>query len=447
MQIFRSLYKSFFTLCFITAACLVCHAQMEIIPSRLDFGLTTPQTEWIIDVHIHNKGPKKDFVLRHTFSHEYEVLFTSKALMPDSTVTMRIKFKPREKGKFSENIELYFASMDEPVIFPVSAVVDYKNPNDNIACPDFSRLAADCCPDNMFMVEVVDAFTKQPIERSSIKIREEQLTRMKLETNKDGKVAQTIPIAYYEIAVSHKNYLPKQINTYINHRNAYFRFELERLPESVTAQEEKRDSITVEMPDVVEIAATTVSEIMPEDRFKPNNVVFLLDVSQSMSQGDKLALMKGALTQLARVLRSVDKITLISYADNAMTLLETTAGSERNTVISIVNEISVSGATAAAKGFRASYNVLKREMINDGNNQLIVITDGAFQPDDQEEINKLVRKSSGRMTTSIVGIQCAPFAIRKLSDVVMLGNGSFLLIEDENDLSILIEEMKKRSEK
>src|SRR5689334_4674149 len=82
------------TMCFVILV-PSCIAQVDVRPACLDFGTTTTVTQWIVDVFITNHGPKKDFVLRTTFSHEYEVLFTSKTLFPDSTITMRVKFIPR----------------------------------------------------------------------------------------------------------------------------------------------------------------------------------------------------------------------------------------------------------------------------------------------------------------------------------------------------------------
>ncbi len=413
--------------------------QIEILPGTLDYGTTTPETQWVIDVHITNKGPKKDFLLRHTFSHEYEVLFTSKSILPDSSIVMRVKFSPRMKESYREKIELYFASMSEPIILPVNANVDYLNPDDHIPCPNFSRLAADCCKDNFFMVEVVDAATGEPIDRSEVKISERNISRMKLQTMNDGKVSHSIPIGYYGIEATHPDYFSSGLMSYINHRNAYFKIELERK--------------NVELPPMIESTVDTMQvevvgeiQLMPDEDFRPNNVVYLLDISSSMLQGDKLELMKSSLIQMSKALRKQDKITLISYAADAKIILETTTGDQQAVIRSIVEGMHADGSTSGASGFSKSYEVLKREFLDEGNNQLIVITDGIFQPEDQKRINKLVRKSVKKnFTTSIVGIQCAFFAKSKLTEVSTLGKGSFLLIEQKEDLNVLIEELKRRS--
>lgn len=426
-------------------------AQIEIIPAKLNFGTTGPSTEWVIDVHIKNKSGKKDYLLTHQFSHEYQVLFTSKTLMPDSSIVMRVKFQPREKAVYNEKIELYFASMEKPVILPVYAEVAYLNPQDHIPCPDFSRLAAFCCADNMFMVEVVDDATGVGISAASVEIHEEHLTRLRLKTMVDGKVSNSIPIGYYQVIASHADYISGEYIGYINHSHSRVIIRLKK-KEKPSA---KSDTLLVPIATVEEdkpILVTTndslisKDELLPSDRFRPNNVVLLLDVSSSMAKDDKLDLMKLALKQLVAALRPQDKITLISYADEAKVLLPTTSGDQNARIMAIVNELHADGSTSGAKGFAASYQAIRKAFIKGGNNQLMVVTDGVFQPQDQADINKLVKRSARKnITTSIVGIQCVSFAELKLSEVCVLGHGSFLVLNTREDLNLLIEELKKRS--
>lgn len=436
--------KKIIYLLFILSSIGQLSSQIEVIPSRLNFGTTGPSTEWVVDVHIKNKSSQKDFLLTHNFSHEYQVLFTSKTLLPDSSIVMRVKFQPREKAVYNEKIELYFASMEKPIILPVYAEVAYLNPQDHIPCPDFSRLAADCCSDNMFMIEVVDDATSKGIPSATVEIREEHLKRMNMKTMSDGMVSNSIPIGYYQVIATHPDYAPGEYLGYINHSHSRIVIRLKQT---------HKPEVIVPLPEVVSLPEPmkedTVSEksaMLPTDRFKPNNVVLLLDVSSSMAKGEKLELMKLALNQLALALRPQDKITLISYADEAKVLLPTTSGNQTSVIMTIVNELHADGSTSGAKGFKASYDALRKAYIKDGNNQLFVITDGVFQPEDQKDINKLVKRSvRKKITTSIVGIQCVSFAEQKLSEVSILGNGSFLVLNTPEELNLLIEELKKRS--
>jgi Ca-activated chloride channel family protein len=434
--------RHLFFLCCIVLLHSTAHAQIEIFPKKLDFGITSPTTQWVVDVIIKNNSSKKDYLLRSTFTHEYEVLYSSKTLLQDSSVVLRIKFKPRAKGKFNEKIELYFASLEKPMILPVTADVAYLNPEDNLACPDFSRLAADCCVENEVVCEVINAETKQPIADANVAIKENGVQQVNLKTNATGKATRSIPIGYYELLASHKDYLPQSTISYVNNRKSYFLFELQPIKNEIV---EEINEIK-EWPKTVTDTLTISSNDLPENLYKDNNIVFLLDVSSSMKIGDKMALMKGSLLELTKALRATDKITLISYADETTVLLATTSGSNKGTITTLVYNLVADGNTAGAKGFKKGYEILRQEFLKEGNNQLIVITDGAFQPEDQKQINKLVKKyARKKLKTSIVGINANYYASLNLNAVSEKGNGSFILIKDDADLQLILEEIKKQS--
>jgi hypothetical protein len=423
---------------------LICAAQIKISPSSLDFGTTNPETQWIIDFIVENKSQKKDYLLRSNFTYEYEILFSSKTLLPDSSIHIRVKFKPRAKGPFKEDLVFYFASMTEPIVIPVKANVQYLNPEDNIPCPDFSRMAADCCPKNMFMVQVIDEVTQKSIGNAQVKFIEDRVQQLKLQTNDNGQASYEMPIGYYSIKASCEGYESKTIESYINHNKAYLKIALKPI------EKQNEPEKVVEISETVLILDTPSDSgaVLPINQYNANNVVFLLDISSSMAHSNKLELMKGALAQLTGVLRPIDKITLISYADNTTLLLSTTSGDQKDTIIKIVNSLKAYGSTSGAKGFNSAYSLIKKEFIANGNNQLIVVTDGAFKSEDQKTIAKLVKKAARKkITTSIVGIKSSVSTIESLSLVSKTGNGSFLPIENEADLKIIIDELKKRSSK
>jgi Ca-activated chloride channel family protein len=435
--------------------CRSAHAQISINPSKLAFGTTSPATQWVVDIIIQNKSNKKDFLLRTTFSHEYDVVASSKTMLPDSSITIRVKFKPRLKGPFNEKIEFYFASLNEPIIFPVTADVQYLNPEDHLACPDFSRQAADCCVDNTVLFEVVNAETGEPIKGAEIRIEEDKVVQSKLATNAEGKISKSVPIGYYRLTASHQNFLRKELVSYVNHKNAYFRFELDPVKNEIIEEtppkvDDGLEIVEVKNPVKLDTLVATVPESsdLPESKYKYNNIVFLLDASSSMNKNERMELMRKSMHALINALRPVDKITLISYNDQTKILLETSTGDQKAAMHSAVDLMLADGNTAGAKGFKLAYSILKEEFIRDGNNQLIVVTDGAFLPEDQKEIDKLVKRAAKKeLVTSIVGIQPNTFAAGNLEMVGVMGRGSFVKIDDEADMTQILEEIKKQSAK
>lgn len=425
-------------------------AQLAVLPKRIDFGTITPQTDRVVDILVSNSGGQRDFLLRATFSHEFDVRYTSKTLDADGNITIRIKFNPRAKGKFQEIVELWFSSSNQPILLPITADVQFVNVNENNPCPDFSQRAAECCSQNMFLVSVVDKTSKSPISQAKVRLEEQGYVQFSLFTNKEGKVSQEVPIGFYELIAEKKGYNKGSLQGYINKRNNRFVIELERnsdwkepeLPLQPIVALEKEDSIFSPIPEKIDAALLDPS-------LKSNNIVFLLDVSSSMAQADKLQLLKTALSELTQVLRPQDQLTLISYAGEAKTILPTTKGDQKAILETIISELKANGVTSGSKGFTKAYAALKADQIEGGNNQLIVISDGAFKVEDEEKIEKQVKKAvHKKFTTSIVAIKSNSHAKEKLQELASFGNGSFLLIESEEDAKeILIQELKKQSSK
>lgn len=425
-------------------ALIVCSAipswgQVVLSPNRLDFGTTSQQTVWVRDIVVKNTGKKQDFLLRHTFSHEYSILLSAKSVAPDSSMVIRVQFKPREKAVYDEKIALYFASMTEPLIVPVYADVRYLNPEDHLACPDFSRQSAECCPQFMFVAEVIDSATGQPIERAKIQFQPMDGSALQLQTNADGKVAHDLPIQYYYIKTSAKGYRPDIRESYINHRKNYLRIAL-------IADESSKPPLTeIQLTDSVQLPETTDPSLLPA-ACVPNNIVFLLDVSSSMAKEEKLELMKASIIELSKVLRPQDQITLMVYADRAEIALATTSGANKEIVIQTVQQLKASGKTNGADGFMAAYKILQKNKIKGGNNQLFVITDGAFSTVDQALILKSVVRSKRKgMSTSIIGIWANIFAQQNLGSVAHEGGGGMIAVDEWSDTQEIIDDLKAHS--
>ncbi|MFY8137048.1 MAG: vWA domain-containing protein [Flavobacteriales bacterium] len=418
------------------------NAQLAVNPQKLNFGDVTKDTDMVVDIIIENKSSKPDLLLRSTFSNEFEVKFSTKQLEPNGQLVVRLKFNPRKKGVFQEVGELYFASMSTPIQIPISAKVLYVNVNGNTPCPDFSTRAADCCSKNFFLVEVYDADTNEPIEGAFVRLEEEGYLHLRLKTNNEGKVSNEARIGFYELSAEKEGYDKKVLSSYVNNANAKFVFYLKRNsdPSTGSGTEEK---------DIEREQEVEVSLELPVDRFVPNNVVFLLDISGSMGVGDKLELMQYSLQELVSVLRSVDRMALVSYAGDATVLQATTSGTNKQELREIVAGIRTGGKTSGAKGFKKAYQLLQKSKIQGGNNQLIVITDGAFAVEDQKDIEKMVKRYAAKgYETTVVAIEANNFAKDKLGFVSQLGNGSFLQVEDKTSAErVLIEELKKQSAK
>jgi Ca-activated chloride channel homolog len=419
-------------------------AQVTLTPARLDFGSTSSETIWVRDIVVKNEGNKTDFLLRHTFSHEYSVLLSTKSMAPDSTMVIRVQFKPREKTIYNEKIQLYFASLSEPVVITVHADVKYLNPEDHLPCPDFSRQSPECCPKFMFLAEVYDITTGAPIGQAKMQFQPMDGESLRMQTNAQGKLTYDMPIQYYYIKTTAEGYKSDIRETYINHRKNQLRIGLTPIAKPsppIPAPELEIPSDTA----AVDLAVKADSTLLPASCL-PNNIVFLLDVSSSMSKDEKLELMKASIVELSKVLRPQDQITLMVYADRTEILLATTTGDQKSLVIQTVSQLKASGKTNGADGFKAAYKVLNENKIKNGNNQLYVITDGAFATTDQALILKSVKRSKRKgIHTSIIGIRANIFAQQNLGSVATLGGGEMIAVDEATDTQRIIADLKAHS--
>jgi Ca-activated chloride channel homolog len=413
-------------------------SQVAVYPKKIDYGVVTFGTDRVVDIIVSNPKDNAEFLLRIENSHELDVIFSSKTIDPNGQITIRVKLNPRNTGAFSEDLKLYFGSLPVPIVVPIRAQVEYLDPKDNIPCPSFANRAADCCPSNMFLIEVIDKISGKAVGNAEITISQDGNISKKFLTRSEGLATQSIDIAYYSIEVKAKGYNSKKIYSYINSQNNHFVFELDKDPNAKPEEVVASDSTLI-----------SESEVLPESLYKPNNIVFLVDVSTSMATGDKMELAKLAMNNLAGALRPIDVVALISYAGDTEVLIENSGAENRVEIIHVVNELKAYGMTAGANGFKRAFQMIKKYEIENGNNQLIVITDGAFKTSDQESIHKLVKRYARRnYKTSIVGIKANNYAMENLKEVTALGSGTYVGVETESEAEkAILEEIKKQSSK
>ncbi|WP_165871498.1 VWA domain-containing protein [Flaviaesturariibacter flavus] len=113
--------------------------------------------------------------------------------------------------------------------------------------------------------------------------------------------------------------------------------------------------------------------------YKPSNIVFLLDLSNSMKQQRRMALLKTAMKSLVQALRPVDKVSLYRFGDHIARLYETSAQSDNRRLLRIVDSLRSQGeATNGSAAIGEGYREALRKLLPGGNNQVFLVTDGDF---------------------------------------------------------------------
>ena len=157
-----------------------------------------------------------------------------------------------------------------------------------------------------------------------------------------------------------------------------------------------------------------------------------------MRAGEKLELMKFSLYALTEMLRKQDQISIVTYATNAAILLPITSGANKDEIKSLVSSIKVGGSTAGGAGIKLGYKQSLKGFLENGTNQVIVITDGAFSGsnDDYKKCIKKYKKKGINM--SVVGILNKEKDKISMQEISELAGGRYIpinkLVDARNNL-------------
>ncbi len=169
------------------------------------------------------------------------------------------------------------------------------------------------------------------------------------------------------------------------------------------------------------------------DNLPASNLVFLIDVSGSMSAQNKLPLLVESMKILVNQLRATDKVSIVVYAGAAGMVLPPTAGTEKQTIVEALSRLSAGGSTAGGAGIELAYKTAQENFIKGGNNRVILATDGDFNVgassiNDMEKLIEEKRKSGVFLT--VLGYGMGNYKDSKMEILANKGNGNYAYIDN-----------------
>lgn len=176
-----------------------------------------------------------------------------------------------------------------------------------------------------------------------------------------------------------------------------------------------------------------------------SNLVFLLDVSGSMGEPDKLPLLQEAFAELTDNLSSKDRISIVTYASEDTIVLEGAVGSEKRKIKKALNGLKAGGGTWGSRGIETAYALAEDNFIKGGNNRVILATDGDLNIGltTEEELEELIseKKESG-IFLSVLGFGTDNIKDNKMETLADKGNGNYAYIDCMQEAKkVLSEEM------
>ena len=183
---------------------------------------------------------------------------------------------------------------------------------------------------------------------------------------------------------------------------------------------------------------------IPAENLPPVNLVFLIDVSGSMDEPNKLPLVQSSMKLLTDQLREQDKVAIVVYAGNAGLVLPSTNGGRRQTIKDAIDRLEAGGSTAGGAGIKLAYQVAKDNFIKDGNNRVVLCTDGDFNVgvSSNDELETLITKErESHVFLTVLGYGTGNYQDSKMQQLADKGNGNHAYIDNFREASkVLVSE-------
>lgn len=164
-----------------------------------------------------------------------------------------------------------------------------------------------------------------------------------------------------------------------------------------------------------------------DEELPPSNLTFLIDVSGSMGSANKLPLLKSAFKLLVNQLREKDKVSIVVYAGAAGEVLKPTRGDKKEEIMNAIDNLESGGSTAGGAGIELAYSLAERNFIKNGNNRVILATDGDFNvgPSSDKDMEELIEeKRKTGVFLSVLGFGMGNYKDSKMEKLADKGNGN-----------------------
>jgi len=178
------------------------------------------------------------------------------------------------------------------------------------------------------------------------------------------------------------------------------------------------------------------ARVVATEKLPASNLVLLIDVSGSMNDANKLPLVQSSLKMLIDQLRPQDKVAIVVYAGAAGLVLPPTSGNQKTTIKDAIDRLQAGGSTAGGAGIELAYQTAKENFLKEGNNRVILATDGDFNvgassDQDMEQLVEQERKSG--VFLSVLGYGMGNYKDSKMETLADKGNGNYAYIDNATE--------------
>jgi Ca-activated chloride channel homolog len=168
----------------------------------------------------------------------------------------------------------------------------------------------------------------------------------------------------------------------------------------------------------------------------PSNLVFLFDVSGSMQPPNKLPLVKQAFRLLVQELRPQDRVAIVVYAGAAGLVLPSTPGSDKAAILQALDRLEAGGSTAGGAGLRLAYETARQHYAREGNNRVILATDGDFnvgESSDAAMVRLIEERRDQGVFLTVLGFGTGNLKDSRMEQIADKGNGHYAYVDNLNE--------------
>ncbi|NQW42189.1 MAG: VWA domain-containing protein [Bacteroidetes bacterium] len=439
-------------------------AQLVINKTTFDFGNIENFKNDTAFFLIENTSDKIVHLLPTQPKEDYLLLISNKQIAPNESIKICVVYFTTKKGKFSLELPIYFSSSNLPLIFNVKGNILNIDRNALNICPLIENSVT--LQNHLPLDIVVKDFNTEVI-----------LTNLTVQVKLKNKTFNCFPglgnrtyqcncdYGNLNIIAKKEGYLKGELTVEYSEKTHYFIVYLKKtdtivipIPVKIIVINEIEDSIKPNTPIVKKDTFKVVeSEIIVQNdtfkkplSYKPNHLIFVIDMSGSMKDTNKLAYLKESMKALISFLKPHDFVTLITYATRQNIVFENISGNNKQLLIETIDSLTAKGGSYGADALDIAYNMAQNHFITAGNNQIFFATDGLFNGSkiSNEDLYKRVKKKYKKydIKLSTIAFGTYSLALEFLANLAENGNGQSLKIQNlQNDKNVLIEEVKKQS--
>jgi hypothetical protein len=427
-------------------------AQMLVSePGVLDFGTVESAASLRSVLVLRNTSTTPVFLLRADSPKNLDVYTSSKKIQAGDTLHLRFMYIPPQAGIVNEEINLIHSASDKPMRIKIKGQINNITGNAMTNCVSFDPKTGGTGSGALIPlitsheVLLTDLLTGQMVKTgtliyTSLRSGEKFTRALNL-----GKASLSLPVDLYSIDIVAPGYKTQQRQFYLGADGMRSIYTLES---ELKAPEVAITSQTPPAKPFVPSEPTKPETELDEKKYKPNNLIFLVDISGSMRAPQKLPLLKQSVFTLLEPIRPIDKISIITYSTNAGLVVPPTWGNQKEEIYARLDTMQAGGTTAGSEGIRKAYELAAQSYIQGGNNRIILATDGAFRVSGKERdlISGAASNDSLPVLLTILAFDSSEDDLEMLQNLAKLGRGEAVAIRKGTRADrILLDEIKKQS--